>query len=203
MAAPASADTILPRVKAAPAEPEPAYRCVGIDDFALRKGHTYGTILVDLERGRVIDILDGCDGSAVEGWLKAHPGVEVSTRDRWSAYANAATAGSPRATQVADRWHLLRNLREAIEQLFERSAAVIRDALVTDEPAADPGAAPTPPVAGPVNPANQPQPMPAGVSVSPGVRLGVVVSRRFLSRRDPPARTGSAGSPATLTIARG
>ena len=56
----------------------------------------YGTVLIDLERGRVIDLLPGRDGTAVEAWLKAHPGVEVITRDRWPAYANAATAGRPR-----------------------------------------------------------------------------------------------------------
>src|SRR5262245_61564400 len=116
LAAPASGDTILRRVKATPAEPEPTYRYVGIDDFALRRGYTYGTILIDVERGRVIDILDGRDGSAVEAWLRAHPGVEVVTRDRWTAYATAAAAGAPQAAQIADRFHLIRNLREVVER---------------------------------------------------------------------------------------
>jgi transposase len=162
LAAPISGDTILRRVKATPDEPEPAYRYVGVDDFALRKGHTYGTILIDLERGRVIDILDGRDGAAVEGWLKAHPGVEVITRDRWSAYANAATAGAPQATQVADRWHLLRNLREVIEPLFERHAGAVRDALAPSEPAAPTPTTPPsmPPV--PVEPMIESAPPTAG-----------------------------------------
>jgi transposase len=128
LAAPTSGDTILRRVKATPAEPEPVYRYVGIDDFALRKGHTYGTILVDLERGRVIDILDGRDGAAVERWLEAHPGVEVITRDRWAGYANAAAAGAPQATQVADRWHLLRNLLDALIDTVDRHHADVRGA---------------------------------------------------------------------------
>jgi transposase len=151
LAAPASGDTILRRVRAVPDGPEPSYRYVGIDDFALRKGHTYGTILIDLERGRVIDILDGRDGKAVEAWLRAHPGVEVVTRDRWPGYANAAAAGAPQATQVADRWHLLRNLRELVERLFEQHATAI-DAALEAQPAADrspaetlPATAPTPP----------------------------------------------------------
>jgi transposase-like protein len=158
LAAPASGDTILRRVKRTRDEPEPVYRFVGIDDFALRKGQRYGTILVDLERGRVIDILDGRDGSAVEVWLRAHPGVEVITRDRWSAYANAAAAGAPQATQVADRWHLLRNLREAVERLFERFAGVIREALTPAEPAA-----PEPGNPVPAAPVTEPGPDPAGV----------------------------------------
>jgi transposase len=117
---------------------------------------------VDLERGRVIDILDGRDGAGVEAWLKTHPGVEVVTRDRWAAYPNAATAGAPQAAQVADRWHLLRNLREAVERLFERSAGVIREALTPGEPTAPGSVAPTPP--GPAEPATAPDPVPAGGS---------------------------------------
>lgn len=145
LAAPTSGDTILRRVKAAPDEPEPAYRYVGIDDFALRKGRAYGTILIDLERGRVIDILDGRDGTAVEAWLRAHPGVEVITRDRWPGYANAASAGAPHATQVADRWHLLRNLRELVERLFAQHASALAAAL--EPPPAAPGEPPAEPPA--------------------------------------------------------
>lgn len=156
LAVPASGDTILRRVKDAPADHEPTYRFVGIDDFALRKGHTYGTILIDLERGRVIDILDGRDGSAVRDWLKAHPGVEVITRDRWTAYANAATAGAPQAIQVADRWHLLKNLREAIERLLERHAGVVREALAAGEPTAPEPAAPGPTASAPIPPPARP-----------------------------------------------
>jgi transposase len=129
---------------------EPMYRFVGIDDFALRKGQTYGTILIDLERGRVIDLFEGRDGAAVEAWLKAHPGVEVITRDRWSAYANAAAAGSPTATQVADRFHLVKNLRELVERLFEAHAAALDAVLrpATDATAPPPEVLPT--VQGPV-----------------------------------------------------
>jgi transposase len=126
---PTSPDTLLRRVKGASDEPAPPPRYVGVGDWAVRKGQRYGTILIDLERGHVIDILPGRDGAALKAWLKQHPGVEVITRDRWSAYAQAATEGAPEARQVADRWHLLRNLREAVQRLLERRSAPVRAAL--------------------------------------------------------------------------
>lgn len=135
LAAPTSGDTILRRVKATPAQPETSYRFIGIDDFALRKGHTYGTILVDLQRGRVIDLFDGRDGVPVAEWLKSHPGIEVITRDRWAAYANACSVGAPQATQVADRFHLIGNVRELVERLFEQHASAL-DATLEPPPTA-------------------------------------------------------------------
>jgi transposase len=87
LACPTSPDTLLRRVKQFDGESLPEPRFVGVDDWAWRKGHNYGTILIDLERGRVIDILPGRDGAALAAWLKEHPTVEVITRDRWSAYA--------------------------------------------------------------------------------------------------------------------
>lgn len=129
LAAPTSGDTILRRVKNSPPEPESSYRFVGIDDFALRKGHTYGTALIDHQRHRVIDRFDGRDGEPVAAWLKLHPGVEVITRDRWAAYANACSEGAPKATQVADRFHLVGNIRELVERLFEQHASALDAAL--------------------------------------------------------------------------
>jgi hypothetical protein len=126
---PTSPDTLLRRVKEAPAAPAPAPRYIGVDDWALRKGQRYGTIIIDLERGRVLDLLKGRDGEALKAWLKEHPGVEVITRDRWAAFAQAATEAAPQAQQVADRWHLLRNLREAVERLLGRFSAPVREAL--------------------------------------------------------------------------
>jgi transposase len=139
---PTSGDTLLRRVTTTPDGPEPVYRSVGIDDFALRKGQVYGTVLIDLKRGRVIDLLPGRDGAAVEAWLKAHPGVQVITRDRWAAYANAATAGAPQATQVADRFHLLVNLREAVERVVARVHPLIRAEVAAQAPASPPPPAP-------------------------------------------------------------
>jgi transposase len=125
LAVPTSPDTLLRRVKAAPDEPLSPPRFVGIDDWAIRKGQNYGTILIDLQRRRVIDILPGRDGVALKTWLQEHPGVEVITRDRWSAFAQAANEGAPQAQQVADRWHLLKNLREAVERVLDRFAPQI------------------------------------------------------------------------------
>jgi transposase len=125
---PTSPDTILRRVKDAPDEPTPRPRYVGIDDWATRKGHSYGTILIDLERGTVIDLLPGRDGEAVKVWLAANPQVEVITRDRRPAYTQAATAAAPEAKQVADRFHLLRNVREAVERILSRVGPEVRAA---------------------------------------------------------------------------
>ncbi len=98
---PTSPDTLLRRVRAANHHPGPPPRYVGVDDWACKKGQNYGTILIDLERGRVIDILPGRDGAALADWLRANPQVEIVTRDRWAAYAKAATEAAPQATQVA------------------------------------------------------------------------------------------------------
>ena len=126
---PTSADTLLRRVKQAPDQPAPPPRYVGIDDWALRKGQRYGTIVTDLERGCVIELLPGRDGEALKTWRKEHPGIEVITRDRWAAFAQAAAEAAPQAKQVADRWHLLKNLREAVERLLARMSASVRAAL--------------------------------------------------------------------------
>jgi transposase len=128
LAIPTSADTILRRVKNTPAAPATPPRYVGIDDWATRKGQSYGTILIDLERRCVIELLPGRDGEALKQWLAANPQVEVITRDRWPAYIEAATAAAPQAKQVADRFHLLRNVRDAVEKLLSRFGTEIRTA---------------------------------------------------------------------------
>jgi transposase len=89
-------------------------RVLGIDDWAWRKGHRYGTILCDLERGKVIDLLPERSEASTETWMRRHPGAEIVSRDRASLYAEAATKAAPQAIQIADRWHLLHNLSEAL-----------------------------------------------------------------------------------------
>jgi transposase len=135
---PTSPDTLLRRVKEHVGQPRVSPRFVGIDDWAWCKGRRYGSIIVDLERGDVVDLLVDRDSETVQSWLRDHPEVELVSRDRWSAYAHAAAEAAPKARQVADRWHLLKNLREAIERLFERLAAVVGEAL---KPSVAPGGA--------------------------------------------------------------
>ena len=112
---PGSRQTVLRRVRAYQPAPGPAPQVIGIDDWAKRKGRTYGTIVVDLERGCPVELLDDRLADTVATWLRAHPEVTVVARDRADAYASGVTQGAPDAVQVADRWHLLKNLREAVE----------------------------------------------------------------------------------------
>jgi transposase len=129
MAITSSPDTLRRRVKRLKYEPTGSPRVVGIDDWAWRKGQCYGTIVVDLERSDVVDLLPDREADTVAAWLKAHPGVEVVSRDRSATYAEAATEGAPGAVQVADRWHLLKNLREAVEDVLVRHSTVVNATL--------------------------------------------------------------------------
>jgi transposase len=131
---PTSPDPLLRRVKQAGARSPGDPKFVGIDDWAWCKGQRYGTIVVDLQTNEVIDLLPDRDAATVGTWLAAHPGVELVSRDRASAYSQEATESAPQAPQVADRWHLLKNVREAIERLLERHLPVITDALKPAEP---------------------------------------------------------------------
>lgn len=122
-----SAATLLRRVRALPKPSTPSVRVVGIDDFALRRGHRYGTIVVDEERREPIDLLPDRETATVQQWLEKHPEIEIITRDRAVAYANAARAGAPQATQIADRFHLLQNLTEAVQEIVTRQHRVLRE----------------------------------------------------------------------------
>ena len=93
---------------------------LGIDDWSYKRGQTFGTILVDLERHRVIDLLPDRTAETVKSWLERHPEIEVISRDRASSYADAARQGAPQALQVADRFHLVKNMREKVQELLDR-----------------------------------------------------------------------------------
>lgn len=99
---------------------------LGIDDFALRRGRTYGTVLVDLRRHQVIDLLPDRKTETAKAWMQTRPENELVSRDRGGDYAAAASQGAPQAIQTADRFHLCKNLTEAVEKALARCRAEIR-----------------------------------------------------------------------------
>jgi transposase len=115
-----SASTVLRLIHAQSTVWNNPPRVLGIDDWAMRKGQVYGTILADLEKHKAIDLLPDRESETLEKWLKNHPGIEIISRDRAGNYAEGATKGAPQAIQVADRWHLLKNLTEALKRIMEK-----------------------------------------------------------------------------------
>ncbi len=123
-----SPDTLLKLIRATPLPTVDAVRLLGLDEWAWRKGRRFGTILVDLARHRVIALLPERSAESTVAWLAQHPEIEVITRDRSKLYADAATRGAPQAIQVADRFHILRNLGEALEAFLRTKGACLKDA---------------------------------------------------------------------------
>ena len=101
-------------------------KVLGVDDWSLKKGQTYGTILVDMEQHQPIDLLPDREAETLTRWLQDHPGIEIICRDRASSYAEGATNGAPQALQIADRWHLLKNLGEALQRMLDKTNAQLR-----------------------------------------------------------------------------
>ena len=141
----AARDTLLKRIKGAPVPELGKVRVLGVDDFAFKKGSTYGTILVDLERHKVVDLLPERSQESLVAWFGSHPGtgtVEVATRDRSNIYREGLAKGAPGATQIADRWHLLHNLVQTLEEFLLQKGPVLRKAAApgTEPEAKDDGA---------------------------------------------------------------
>jgi transposase len=171
-----SRNTLLRVIRRTPCPVMAAPRVLSVDDFALRKRHTYGTILLDLARRRPLALLHDREAATVARWLEAHPGVEVLVRDRAEAYAEAARLGAPAACQVADRFHLLQNLADTLTQVFTAHAPAWAQLK------AQRMAAPTP-VHDPACPTPGPAPCSVPLAPQPASTAAVRLARQRRTRR--------------------
>jgi len=142
---PASPDTLLRLARRARLPERPTPHALGVDEWAYRKGQDYKTILVDLDTHRPVDLLPSSTAAAFATWLENHPGVAIIARDRAGTFAEGAAQGAPDAVQVADRFHLMKNLREALEPILDRlsearqaAADMLADAALATAPSQTP-----------------------------------------------------------------
>ncbi len=177
-----SRNTLLRVIRRTPYPAVSSPQVLSVDEFALRKRHIYGTLLLDLERRRPLALLPDREATTVAQWLKAHPGVEVVVRDRAEAYAEAARLGAPAACQVADRFHLLQNLADTLTQVFTAHASQ----LARVHP---PRAAPTP-VHDPTDPAAVPEPASVPLAPPQSSTAAARLARQRRTRRCGPLSPG-------------
>src|SRR5712692_4251216 len=126
---PGSPDTILRLVKQTQLPLVSSPRVVGIDDWSWKRGLRYGTLICNLENNRPLDVLPDRSVQTVSAWFEKRPSVEIVSRDRSSEYATAISKGAPQALQVADLWHIVKNLSESVQTLLARCRAEIRRGL--------------------------------------------------------------------------
>ncbi|MFC6667995.1 ISL3 family transposase [Deinococcus radiopugnans] len=162
-----SADTLLRLLRRLPLPSFTTPRVLGVDDFCFRRRKTYGTILIDLERHQVVDLLPDREAATLAQWLQDHPGVEVISRDRSGDYARGAASGAPDAQQIADRFHLFGNIREAVETWLRHHRDQLRES---------PNPVPTSLVSLPERPLARPAAQPRRTTTRG--RLRIVVARR-------------------------
>ena len=129
---PTSPATLLRILRRRPERPVLTPRVLGVDDWAGRKRQTYGTLLVDLERHQAIELLADRSADSLAHWLEAHPGVEIICRDRAGLYAEGAQRGAPQAVQVADRFHLLQNLRDTLQRTLDHHPSELRQVRIQE-----------------------------------------------------------------------
>jgi transposase len=141
---PTSATTLVRLVRGSPLPQVQALQAVGIDEWAWRRGHRYGTILVDLASHRLVDLLPDRSAAIVAAWLAQHPSITVVSRDRSRLYADGIRQGAPDAVQVVDRFHLVDNLREAVEAFLVTQRSVLQAAAVRTAQALASSAVPVP-----------------------------------------------------------
>jgi transposase len=132
-----SPDTLLRLLRRSVLPSLPTPRVLGVDDWSFCKRRSFGTILVDLEQHRPVDLLPDREAETLATWLIAHPGVEIAARDRSRRYAEGLRVGAPAAVQVADRWHLLKNLAEALEGFFLHKKQILKETLPRSRPPPD------------------------------------------------------------------